>query len=310
MNIPGRTCPLDYDIEREVFESEIPTAVVLYVVGGLYGNKFALDEIEKMKLEEESSVSIIYNGDIHWFDKDIATFKYIESFVTTALLGNVEAEILRKEDLQVGCGCSYPSCVSDVVVKRSNEIHRLLKNSVEKDEEILNSFSKRKKAMIVSVGDKKIFITHGDEKSLAGWGLSREELSDLDRQKELVNWFSEHKIDIIACTHTCSPAMLKLDSKVVINNGASGMPNYKNRLSGNIIRISKIKSNRAICRTKIDDIYVELVAVNYDTDAFLNWFDNLWDKKSPASLSYRTRIIKGTKDEIKDSIINGFEICK
>ena len=45
----GRTCPLDYYYQPTVFARGVDfTADVLYVVGGLYGNLAAIDELEAL----------------------------------------------------------------------------------------------------------------------------------------------------------------------------------------------------------------------------------------------------------------------
>ncbi|MFN7594240.1 MAG: hypothetical protein ACK5PU_01360, partial [bacterium] len=49
LTAPGRSCPLHYRYAPEVFRSEAPSSLqgleVLYVVGGLYGNALALDQV-------------------------------------------------------------------------------------------------------------------------------------------------------------------------------------------------------------------------------------------------------------------------
>ncbi|WAW14537.1 metallophosphoesterase [Peptostreptococcus equinus] len=312
MNIPGRSCPLDYNIDQSLFakkENDIICDTV-YIVGGLYGNYQALEEIDKIVKSEKSDCIIIFNGDIHWFDKDYEDFVRIENFVRThiPLLGNVESELIRDKDINVGCGCSYPGCVDDDVVKRSNIIHQEMKDMVDINSKIKDEIKKRQKICIVKVGDKRIAITHGDEKSLAGWECSRENLLDINRQNELISWFKDNDIDVIASTHTCAPVALKLENFAVINNGASGMPNFKDKHYGIITRISKCKSEKAIYSSKIDYIYIEALAVNYNINEFVDWFDNVWPNNSPASISYRERIIKGTADNIEDAILSGFEI--
>ena len=46
---PGRSCPLHYRYEPQVFRAEPPprqqSLEVLYVVGGLYGNDLALEHV-------------------------------------------------------------------------------------------------------------------------------------------------------------------------------------------------------------------------------------------------------------------------
>ncbi len=71
---------------------------MLYIVGGLYGNAFALDEIEVMVRAEERHghrVKLVFNGDFNWFNADDTLFREINSRILdhTAILGNVDYEL-------------------------------------------------------------------------------------------------------------------------------------------------------------------------------------------------------------------------
>ena len=78
----GRSCPLAYRYKPESLCRE-PAHVsedVLYIVGGLYGNAFALDEIEAMVRAEERHghrVKLVFNGDFNWFNADDTLFREI-----------------------------------------------------------------------------------------------------------------------------------------------------------------------------------------------------------------------------------------
>ena len=107
------------------------TADVLYVVGGLYGNLAALDEVERLAAQE--GAAIVFNGDFHWFDAEPHWFAEIERRVARhrAIRGNVETEIARTADIGAGCGCAYPASVAEDVVRRSNEILIELRRTAE-----------------------------------------------------------------------------------------------------------------------------------------------------------------------------------
>lgn len=314
MKLAGRICPLDYYIDAESYKKirTIENSTV-YIVGGLYGNLEALKEIINMAEEEynkyKSEVFIVFNGDMHWFDI-IEDFMNIEQMSKgyEKLLGNVERELFRENDIGIGCGCAYPDYVDDNIVERSNIIHKKLKDTVNKLPEYKKIFSDRKMNMVIQLSKQKIAITHGDEQKLGGWECSRESLSRIYRQEKLNKWFKENDIDILATTHTCSPAALKIENGIVINNGASGMPNFKDKIYGLITRISLYKSDKAIYREKIKNLFLEAVAVKYDNDKFLKWFDNVWAIGSEASLSYRDRIANGQDDFIDSALIKGFKI--
>jgi hypothetical protein len=65
----GRVCPSDYRYAPSAFDRAPDIgADPLYVVGGLYGNLAALDEVERLAAEE--GAQIVFNGDFHWFDAE------------------------------------------------------------------------------------------------------------------------------------------------------------------------------------------------------------------------------------------------
>ena len=135
----GRVCPVDYRIPADAFAGEPADACdVLYVVGGLYGNPFALDALDALVGQERGSVRVVLNGDAHWFDKTAENFAALERRMAhyTPLVGNVEAELRRQVDVGVGCGCAYPDCTGDDAVSRSNRIHKKLSEAVDAHPEL------------------------------------------------------------------------------------------------------------------------------------------------------------------------------
>ncbi len=50
---------------------------------------------------------------------------------------------------------------------------------------------------------------------------------------------------------------------------------------------------------------MEAVPLRYDHDAFLAWFDGLWEATA-AAVSYRSRIVDGPDDRLEDSLLGGF----
>ena len=168
----GRVCPVDYRIDPRAFRGESEYAAdVLYVVGGLYGNPFALDALESMVAAEQNKALVVLNGDIHWFDKTAENFERIEKGIAPylPLVGNVEAELRRQTDVGVGCGCAYPACTPDDAVSRSNRIHRMLSKVVDEHPRLKTLLEGRPSTACVSVAGKKVAITHGDESLLGGW---------------------------------------------------------------------------------------------------------------------------------------------
>lgn len=307
----GRACPVDYRIADDAFAG--PTAEscdVLYVVGGLYGNPFALDAIERMLETEdpEKKTLVVLNGDAHWFDKTAENFSSLEKRLRKymPLVGNVEAELRRQEDVGVGCGCAYPECTSDESVSRSNRIHKMLSIAVDEHPELKKMLEGRPATLTVAVAGKKIGITHGDEKLIGGWDCSRESLQDIMRQDELDTFMKDNDIDVFVTTHTCAPVALTLAHGAMINNGAAGLPNFLGDDFGLCIRIACNPVEDSMFETTFDGLYVQAVPVRYDNEAYIKWFDSLWSETSPAAISYRDRIIGGPDDHLADSLLGGF----
>lgn len=296
----GRNCSLAYILNKNWTENIVDAkSDVLYIVGGLYGNLFALNKINELAKSENAQ--IIFNGDMHWFDvkeEDFLTIEKNSEVNSTKLLGNVEYELISKDDL-LGCGCNYPEDVESGVVERSNIIHKIMKENV-KDNEILEDIKSREKTLVIRYFDKNIAITHGDEKSMSGWECSYDNLQNKKRQKELDSWFEKNNIDIMATTHTCLPVVYNNGKNIVVNNGASGMANIINTTYGLVTRIAKTSSPLAIISEKIGNVYIELIKIEFDINKFLEWFESVWDNDSPASISYKNRIINGTKLKIEN----------
>ncbi|WP_165055290.1 MULTISPECIES: arsenosugar biosynthesis radical SAM (seleno)protein ArsS [unclassified Adlercreutzia] len=305
----GRACPVDYRIASDAFAG-VPQVrcEVLYVVGGLYGNPFALDAIDALVEAEGQNTLVVLNGDVHWFDKTAENFAAVERRIEryVPLVGNVEAELRRQVDVGVGCGCAYPECTSDESVSRSNRIHKMLSIAVDAHPELKEPLEGRPAVMAVDVAGFKVGITHGDEKLIGGWGCSRESLQDIMRQDEIDRFMADNGIDVLATTHTCAPAAVALARGCVINNGAAGLPNFAGQRYGLAIRIAETPHDDALFGCELDGLFVQAVPVRYDHDAFLAWFDNLWDELSPAAVSYRDRIVDGPDDRLADALLGGF----
>lgn len=294
--IAGRTCPIDYYLTEDDFYFVNLNDDGFLVAGGLYGNRFALDELKRLQGDDV----LIFNGDMHWFDKNYEDFLYVEEKTKDDLkiMGNVECELIRNDDIGAGCGCAYPACTSDDAVERSNAIHKELKTMFVKHDDLKEMLKDRLKAFIIESLGLRFLILHGDEKSIAGWDNSKEELIKKERQDEIKKLCEIQNIDAILCTHTCSQVIFDWDDKILVNNGATGMNSVKNMGYGLYTRVSKTSNDNAIYSKKIKDVYVELVPLYYDNNDMINWFDSVWYKNSPASISYRDRIVNGVDCEI------------
>lgn len=313
----GRSCPLAYRYQPDsLCAAPVPvTEDVIYVIGGLYGNPFALDEIESMALEEERqgrSVKLVFNGDFNWFNANDELFRNINERVLshTASLGNVDYELAAPNG-GAGCGCAYPEHVDQSVVERSNQIMARLQKTAEAHPDIQKRLVDLPRYHCLMFGGRKILVLHGDPESLAGWGLAHESFSAGNKRK-LQEWFRASSADVIASTHTCLPVLWSGEVEgrpcVVANNGSSGMGNLQTDARGLVTRISRLASmSEPVAGLHAGDgLNVDLIPVSYNVSAWLEQFDRLWPAGSPAADSYRKRLLKGTSLTSGDLV---FPVC-
>ncbi len=295
----GRICPLDYSYSPQIFARAPDFAAdALYIVGGLYGNLPALRAIETMAAREPTAATIVFNGDFHWFDAAPDWFAEIERGVAPyrALRGNVETEIARPGDIGAGCGCAYPDSVSGEVVTRSNEIITRLQSVTPPAARA--RLGQLPMHLVAGVGGLRIGIVHGDAAALAGWRFAQDELDNPKRQSWLAEIQRAAQVDVFASTHTCLAALRDIavpgGRLTVVNNGAAGMPNFRDQRRGVITRIAASPSPHApLYGLQHGGIHIDALAVDYDSEAFLARFLKRWPPDSPAYQSYYRRIVAG-----------------
>ncbi len=306
--IAGRTCPPHYGYSPRVFARAADFAAdTIYVIGGLYGNGFALDAIERLAALEPVPPRLVFNGDYHWFDADPALFTEIERRVRAepniALRGNVETE-LAGDDPAAGCGCAYPESVPDEDVERSNAILARLRT-------VARGCAATARALamhaVIEVGGARVAIVHGDAWSLAGWRFAYDALHDPAHEPQLGAAFEQGAVDGYACSHTCAPAQRILGSRFVVNNGAAGMANFADSRYGVLTRVSVQAPRGTILRARlygvaIGGVFVDALRVDFDFAAWLARFDALWDAASPAAISYRRRIVSGPRFTVAQAL--------
>ena len=314
-SIMGREGADDYGIPPEAWDAApLEHCDVLLSAGGVYGNLFAMEEVGRMARAEAATgakVCVVYNGDYHWFDGTADNFCEVERLLegSIPLNGNVECELSRSEDCGVGCGCSYPMSMSDAFVGRSNAIFGRMRDAVrQRDVGLLQPLADRPCWGVVEAAGLRVGITHGDEKSVSGWGCSVDALHDPVRQEELRRFFRMRNVDVLSTTHTCAAAALALPEGIVINNGSAGLPEYRGQLFGLVNRIAAQPSNEALYRATFKGAVVEAVPVHYDHEGFIRWFDGIWEADSPAAKSYRKRAVEGPDSIIPDALVGDFEI--
>jgi hypothetical protein len=309
----GRACPLDYVYDPAVFARPAEFAAeTLYVVGGLYGNLAATEAIERLAQHERGPVTIVFNGDFHWFDADDDWFAATERAVAPhrALRGNVETEIAREGDIGAGCGCAYPDGVGDDVVRRSNEILRELRAVAMRAPAARQRLANLPMHLVGQVGPLRVGIVHGDAGSLAGWSFTRETCDAPTGAAWLADLHQCSRIDVFASTHTCVPLLRDRASATgritVINNGAAGMANFAHSRHGLISRIATSPSpHPPLYGVARDGVHVDAVAVDYTAASFDRFGDRFlarWPAGSPAHLSYGKRILEGTDYTVAQAV--------
>jgi len=291
----GRICPIDYHYTAHSL-SQTP----------------ALETIESLAADENAHC--VFNGDFNWFNCTPSDFSKINNAVLkySATRGNVETEIARTP-FAGGCGCGYPDDVSDNTVAWSNDIIELLHKASADAPTLLNNLRQLPTTKRYQVAELQIQVVHGDLTSLAGWTLSRSSLNK--PSNDTVQNIVDTSADIIACTHTCEPYAVTLNSSkspcVVINNGAAGMPNFKQVKTadsfGIITRIATTPApGNSLYQSKVAGVHIDAIAVHYDQAKFLDWFEAIWNPESAAYLSYFDRIKNGIDLSIADAIGHGF----
>ncbi len=301
---PGRSCPLHYRYAPAVFDTLAPPHLqgleVLYVVGGLYGNPLALDEVLRLFERERGRARLLFNGDFHWFDADPALFAKLQRNVLAfdATRGNVETELAAIHDqADAGCGCAYPEWVGDGVVERSNRILQRLRGAT-------TSAQRAELAALpmwlrAEVGDMQLGVVHGDAVSLAGWGFAQEHLRDAAHRNRVETWFDAARVEAFASTHTCLPVFQRIAGgtapRWIFNNGAAGMPNFRGDGAGLLTRIAMHPFDGRERRFGLRQgaLFIDAVAIEIDMPAWQGLFRAQWPAGSDAQVSYLERLRDG-----------------
>ena len=300
---PGRACPLRYRYGASALATAPPrTAQTLFVIGGLYGNRAALDAIDALADAEPEPPTRCFNGDFNWFDIDDEAFVDVNRRVLAhdAILGNVEAEFDAPDDT-AGCGCAYPDQVGADIVARSNLIHAQLKTTARRHPGLVAQIAMLPMYARYRVGACRVGVVHGDADALAGWRFDVDALDDPAQQDWRRRAFTAAGVDLFASTHTCLPALraAALDgghTGWVANNGAAGMPNFTGELSGLITRVATTPAPQPVlCEVAVAGAHVALLPVRYERARWRREFLRQWPPGSPAWTSYFERIEAGPR---------------
>lgn len=301
---PGRSCPVSYRYGPGGFAG--PTALradTLWIAGGLYGNPYALDALLEAFAAEPGDKALVFNGDFHWFDADPAEFAALDAAVLRhpALRGNVETEIASPQD-GAGCGCGYPDWVGAATVEHSNRIIERLRAAARASGRDLGQLAALPMHLVAEVGGERIGIVHGDAESLAGWNFSQEALATANGRARVERDFLATGVRVFASSHTCLPVLRRFDGgRVLINNGAAGMPNFRGERFGLATRISITPSARALYGARCGALRAEAIPLRYDAAAWEERFVALWPPGSDAHRSYFERICNGPAYRLLDA---------
>jgi hypothetical protein len=312
---PGRGCPLAYRYGARALAGAATLAVdTLWVAGGLYGNRFALERLLELYDAEPGPKALVFNGDFHWFDVDPQDFAAVNRAVLgqRATRGNVETELAEPHD-GAGCGCGYPEWVGDAEVERSNRIMERLRRTAGALPEALAALRGLPAFEVAEVGGERVAIVHGDADSLAGWAFSQESLATPAGVAAARAAFAAANVSVFASSHTCLPVLQRFESggaqraRAVANNGAAGMPNFAGSACGLATRVALTPGRRALHRLRLGRLHVEAQPIDYDPQAWRRRFLEQWPAGSDAHCSYYERIVRGPRYDAPRALRPGGE---
>jgi hypothetical protein len=330
MDRPGRSCPLAYRYQPEALAQPPQLeADTVYVVGGLYGNRAALQAVlERAGREPGPPLAIVFNGDFHWLDVDPEDFRAISETVLAhqSSQGNVEAELAA--DTDAGCGCAYPDYVGDDVVDRSNQIMTRLRATAARFPELVDRLGALPRYLTAQVAGERVGIVHGDPEALAGWRLALEAMEPGDplvrRQvgwrgrptstAELLDWFGRADVSVLASTHTGLPyTQAVADGRrrhLVINNGAAGLPNFAGTTHGVMTRLSSDPEPPpdSLYGATVGALRCDALPVHFDQQRWQERFLAQWPPGTPGHRSYFGRITGSTHLRLEQAARGGVRL--
>jgi hypothetical protein len=305
LSAPGRACPVSYRHgARALAGAPLLEVDTLWVAGGLYGNTQALERLVQLYDAEPGSKALVFNGDFHWFDVFPEDFALIERGVSPFLAtrGNVETE-LATPAAGAGCGCAYPDWVDEATVERSNRVIERLAATARRFPQALERLARLPMQLVAEAGGERVAVVHGDADSLAGWGFSQEALATAPGRSAALSAFAEAKARIFASSHSCLPVMQEFAAgRLIANNGAAGMPNFRGTSFGLATRISVRAGAKALYHTRSAHLFVEAVPLDYDAAAWRRRFIAQWPPGSAGYASYHERICNGPGDRAEQAL--------
>jgi hypothetical protein len=324
MDPASQSCALEYRYSPSDFKIAPTTEhEAVYVVGGLYGNLQALHEILRMQEAEARlgvKVTLVFNGDHNWFNRDAASFSEINQVAleSIAIRGNVEAEFAAPSDS--GCGCNYPEYFNAEYVARSNAIMDSLRDTASQFSGICAELNALPLIRRIKVGEASVGIVHGDPEMLSGWSFAAERLSSIGKccsgdeatvaltsQEKIASYFQQAGVQAFASTHTClahaRDYVVDGEDRLIINNGAAGLPNFANRSYGLVTRIALVDKAHAnsLYGFTLKGTRFDALPVHYAQPEFIRHFIRNWAPGSPAYEAYFNRVVNGPDFDLADA---------
>ena len=315
MTVLRPACPVAYRYQPDDLAGPPAfTCTTLYVVGGMYGNLYALDAVEARASAEPIPPEIVFNGDFHYLDTDAAVFQAVDDRVRAhhATQGNIEYALAAGDDA-LGCGCDYPGYVPDTIVADSNAVVATLRaaTAAAVDRSWLAGLPRYH---TVAVGGHRVGIVHGDPENLAGWRLALEAVEpqqpDIrDRTGfagtpttagQVLDWFRRADVEVLCCTHTGLPYAQDFPHPrgrcLVANNGCAGLPSFAGRRHGVLTRLSVLPGvpGDSLYGLATAGLRFDALPVGYDHSRWVAGFLDAWPPGSPARRGYQHRIERGT----------------
>ena len=114
----------------------------------------------------------------------------------------------------------------------------------------------------------------------------------------LAELFRAAGVDVFASSHTCLPVALNLRvdgrARLLINNGAAGMPNFAGDRRGVLTRIAAgPRPRESLYGYDLGGVRCDALPTPYDHAAWLSRFLAQWPTGSPAHTSYHGRLLHG-----------------
>jgi len=131
---------------------------------------------------------------------------------------------------------------------------------------------------------------------------------------DLLDWFGRADVSVLASSHTGLPYAQAVPDgprrRLVINNGAAGLPNFAGTTYGVVTRLSSNPWVPAdsLYSTTVGTLRCDALAVRFDLEAWTARFLAQWLPGSPGHRSYFTRITGGTHLRLEQAARSGVQL--